>query len=92
MTQAEKDRQFLIEYLAKDLIEMLVKDKGLSVRDAFDVLYQSETFKKVENQAVRGKIRICSGESAQNKGKEDRRKLIPVPGELYKPAECTHSS
>ena len=50
MTQAEKDRQFLIEYLAKDLIEMLVKDKGLSVRDAFDVLYQSETFKKVENQ------------------------------------------
>ena len=50
MTQAEKDRQFLIEYLAKDLIEMLVKNKGLSVRDAFDVLYQSETFKKVENQ------------------------------------------
>jgi hypothetical protein len=48
--------------------------------------------KKVENQAVRGEIRICYGESAQNKGKEDRRKLVPVSGELYKPAECTHSS
>ena len=53
MTKEETDRQFLIEYLAKDLIEMLVKDKKLTVQEAFNILYTSKTFQKVEDPETR---------------------------------------
>ena len=42
----DKDFQFLIECLTKDLIEMLMHDYHLSIEEAFDKLYNSDTYKK----------------------------------------------
>ena len=44
------DKQFLIECLAKDLIEILMEERGYSMEKAMDVLYKSHTFEKIENE------------------------------------------
>ncbi len=43
------DRQFLIECLCEDLIPMLMEEYGLTDMEAIDLLYQSNTFAKIED-------------------------------------------
>jgi len=48
--QHNRDKQFLIESLSMELILMLMEDRGLSLEDAMELLYNSETFKKIEDE------------------------------------------
>ncbi len=50
MPQTAIDKQFLIECLAKDLIEILMEERGYGLEEAMDVLYKSHTFEKIENE------------------------------------------
>lgn len=45
----KNDVQFQIECVTKDLIEMLIESKGLSMERAMDLIYNSQTYKKLEN-------------------------------------------
>lgn len=45
-----KDKQFLVESLVKELIEMLIKDYGWNMQKSMDVVYSSETFAKLEDE------------------------------------------
>lgn len=42
--------QFQIEFLTQNLIKMLMQDKSLSMEEAMDIVYNSETYKKIENE------------------------------------------
>ena len=45
-----KEKQFLVESLGKELIEMLMIDYGWDLQKSMDVLYSSETFAKLEDE------------------------------------------
>ena len=45
-----KEKQFLVESLGKELIEMLMSDYGWDLQKSMDVLYPSETFAKLEDE------------------------------------------
>lgn len=45
-----KYKQFLVESLVKELIEMLIKDYGWNMQKSMDVVYSSETFAKLEDE------------------------------------------
>ena len=45
-----KEKQFLVESLGKELIEMLMSDYGWDLQKSMDVLYSSETFEKLEDE------------------------------------------
>ena len=45
-----KEKQFLVESLGKELIEMLMSDYGWDLQKSMDVLYSSETFPKLEDE------------------------------------------
>ena len=45
-----KEKQFLVESLGKELIEMLMSDYGWKLQKSMDVLYSSETFAKLEDE------------------------------------------
>ena len=45
-----KEKQFLVESLGKELIEMLMSDYGWYLQKSMDVLYSSETFAKLEDE------------------------------------------
>ena len=45
-----KEKQFLVESLGKELIEMLMSDYGWDLQTSMDVLYSSETFAKLEDE------------------------------------------
>ena len=45
-----KEKQFLVEFLGKELIEMLMSDYGWDLQKSMDVLYSSETFAKLEDE------------------------------------------
>lgn len=45
-----KEKQFLVESLGKELIEMLMSDYGWDLQKFMDVLYSSETFAKLEDE------------------------------------------
>ena len=45
-----KEKQFLVESLGKELIEMLMSDYGWNLQKSMDVLYSSETFAKLEDE------------------------------------------
>ena len=45
-----KEKQFLVESLGKELIEMLMSDYGWVLQKSMDVLYSSETFAKLEDE------------------------------------------
>ena len=49
MTNEEQDRQFQIECLTHELVEMLMDEQGMSMEQAMDTLYSSHTFEKIEN-------------------------------------------
>jgi hypothetical protein len=48
----KNDVQFLIEGIAKDIVLMLMRDYGMTMAEAFDELYRSETFRKLEDPAT----------------------------------------
>ncbi len=55
MTVEEKhknDVQFLIECLSQDLVVMIMEDLGVELRQAFDILYNSHTYRKLENEST----------------------------------------
>ena len=45
-----KEKQFLVESLGKELIEMLMSDYGWDLQKSMDVLNSSETFAKLEDE------------------------------------------
>ena len=45
----EIQRQFLIECLATDLAHILTDELGYDMNHALDVIYNSDTFQKLEN-------------------------------------------
>lgn len=45
----EKNFQFLLEAISTDIIGWLVRDNGLSIKEALSTWYNSETFEKVSN-------------------------------------------
>jgi len=48
--QHNQDRQFMIECLTTDLIQMLMEDRGLPMEEAMSVLYNSNTYAKLEDE------------------------------------------
>lgn len=47
--QEARDRQFQIEHLTQQLVAMLMEDRGLTMKQAMDMVYLSHTFEKIEN-------------------------------------------
>ena len=45
-----KEKQFLVESLGKELIEMLMSDYGWNLQQTMEVLECSETFAKLEDE------------------------------------------
>lgn len=45
----ETDRQFLIESLCEDIVPMIMEEYQLTDKEAFDRLYKSKTFSRVED-------------------------------------------
>ena len=41
---------FMIESITKDLILLLMEDRGMTMSEAFNSLYMSETYAKLKNQ------------------------------------------
>ena len=54
-----KEKQFLVESLGKELIEMLMSDYGWDLQKSMDVLYSSETFAKLEDERSGLRSHIC---------------------------------
>lgn len=44
-----KDERFLVEHLSNELVEQLISDYAWDIQKAMDVLYNSETFSKLED-------------------------------------------
>lgn len=47
--QEEQDKQFQIECLTKDLVTMLMEERGVTMEQAMDMVYNSHTYEKIEN-------------------------------------------
>ena len=45
-----QDKQFMIECLTKDLVTILMKDYGYDMQKALNIVYGSNTYKKLENE------------------------------------------
>ena len=48
--QHNRDKQFMIECLTTDLIQMLMEDRHLSMTEAMNLLYNSKTYEKIEDE------------------------------------------
>lgn len=48
--QHNRDKQFKIECLTTDLIQMLMEDRHLSMTEAMTLLYNSKTYEKIEDE------------------------------------------
>ena len=46
------DRQFMIECLCEDIVPMIMEEYHLTDKEAFDRLYKSKTFSKIEDPPV----------------------------------------
>jgi hypothetical protein len=46
----ERDKQFLIEGVAHDVIVMLMESNPLTMEQAMDTLFNSKTFEKLEDE------------------------------------------
>lgn len=49
-TLRREDKQFMIESLTKDLTLMLMDDYGYDAGQALNILYNSHTYEKLENE------------------------------------------
>lgn len=48
----ESEFKYMKESASADLVEMLTQDFGMSVQEALDVFYNSETYAKLNNPAT----------------------------------------
>lgn len=46
------NREFLIEYILKDIALYLMEDEALDMREALRFIYNSDTYSKLTNQAT----------------------------------------
>lgn len=46
----DKEKQISIELLAADMIRTLVEEEGMTIREAMNTVYLSDTFAKIENE------------------------------------------
>ena len=51
-TQEEQSKQFQIECLTNELVTMLMEEKGLTIEQALDTVYNSHTYEKVERTST----------------------------------------
>ena len=51
-TQEEQSKQFQIECLTNELIAMLMEERGMTMEQAMDALYNSHTYEKVEKTST----------------------------------------
>lgn len=51
--EQKRDKQFLIESLATELTLMLMENRLISMEEALDTLYNSHTFRLIENENTR---------------------------------------
>lgn len=49
MTVRKEDFQYLVETMASDLVRMVMEKTGASLREAFDEVYMSKTYKALSN-------------------------------------------
>ncbi len=49
MKVSQAEFQYMKEEIVKDMIARLMDERGLSMQDAFDIVYTSELFKKLSN-------------------------------------------
>lgn len=45
----KEDFQFMVEGMVSDLIQLLIERRGLSMIEAFDVVYKSKTYENLLN-------------------------------------------
>ena len=45
-----RDRQYLIESLSSDLIQMMMEERKIPLEDAMHIIYNSETYMKLEDE------------------------------------------
>lgn len=50
--QEEQDIQFQIKCLTNELVNMLMDDYGMSMEQALDTVYDSNTYKKIERPST----------------------------------------
>ncbi|MCQ2072992.1 MAG: hypothetical protein MJY96_07710 [Bacteroidaceae bacterium] len=48
--QHSRDRQYLIECLSSDLIQMLMEEEKIPMEDAMHIIYNSDTYRKLEDE------------------------------------------
>lgn len=49
MNVSQSDFEFMIECLSRDVIAILVEEKGMSLPTAFDLFYNSDTYSKLSD-------------------------------------------
>ena len=49
MNVSQSDFEFMIECLSRDIIAILVEEKGMSLPNAFDLFYNSDTYSKLSD-------------------------------------------
>jgi len=49
----KEEFQFMIEGMVSDLIQLLMKRRGMSMSDAFDAVYRSKTYENLLNPETR---------------------------------------
>jgi len=49
----KEEFQFMIEGMVSDLIQLLMKRRGMSMADAFDTVYRSKTYENLLNPETR---------------------------------------
>ncbi|MBQ3828369.1 MAG: hypothetical protein II812_09505 [Prevotella sp.] len=52
MKKEDENRQFQIECLTNELITMLISERGFTLEEALDTLYNSHTYEKVERAST----------------------------------------
>lgn len=52
MNVSQSDFEFMKECLCRDIITILVEEKGMTLTDAFDLFYNSDTCSKIEDPAT----------------------------------------
>lgn len=52
MNVSTTDFEYMKESIVRDILTILVEERGLSIADAFALLYNSETFSKLSTPAT----------------------------------------
>ena len=53
MTMKKEAFQFMIEGMVSDLIQLLIERRGMTMTEAFDVVYRSKTYENILNPDTR---------------------------------------